>query len=299
MNTQFTVEPRAGTETVRDRVVVGFDGSPSSVAAVDWAAEEAAARGSALRVVTCSAVPASVDFYAVGTRQAQSLSDVVSTVRGRHPDLVVEQATTHLDPRDALIDEAADADLLVVGSSESGMAKAWLLGSVPRTAARRSPCPVIVVRGEWQQPPRRIVIGVDSSSAAAAAVEWASAEANRHGAEILVVHAWQRPGDAGQSVRARDLARADAQCILDLAVNRCRERSGGLVRGELVQGSAAAALIEASVDADLLAVGSRGRSGFRTMLFGSVALSVSEHAACPVAVSHPCIPNRERQENGR
>jgi len=62
-----------------------------------------------------------------------------------------------------------------------------------------------------------------------------------------------------------------------------------VVVGQLIEGSASEVLIDASRGADLLAVGSRGRSGFKTMLFGSVALFVVEHATCPVAVSHPQI----------
>jgi nucleotide-binding universal stress UspA family protein len=55
----------------------------------------------------------------------------------------------------------------------------------------------------------------------------------------------------------------------------------------LVDGSPAAAIIRVSRDADLVAIGSRGRSGFKTALFGSVAMSVAEQAACPVAITHP------------
>jgi nucleotide-binding universal stress UspA family protein len=149
-----------------------------------------------------------------------------------------------------------------------------------------------VVRGERQQMPRRIVVGVDSSRAAAAAVDWASEEAERHGADLVVVHAWLPDGDNGRSTRTRDLARADAQCVVDLAVRRCRERTGGVVQGQLVEGCASAALTEASSTADLLVVGSRGRSGFRTMLFGSVAIFVTEHAHCPVSVNHPQVMQR-------
>jgi nucleotide-binding universal stress UspA family protein len=55
----------------------------------------------------------------------------------------------------------------------------------------------------------------------------------------------------------------------------------------LVDGSAGPTLIQLSQNADLIAIGSRGRSGFKTTLFGSVALTVAGHADCPVAVTHP------------
>lgn len=278
MSTQFTVEPGAGHMPAWDRVVAGFDGSPGSAAAVEWAACEAAARGSSLWVVTCSAVPLSVGFSGAGGRQSATLTAVVEATQSRHGDLIIEQADADLDPRDALIDEAANADLLVVGSSEPGAAEALLRGSVGRNATRRSPCPVVVVRGLRPQPVRRIVVGVDGSSAAAAALDWAADEADCHGAELVVVHVWQR-----------DLARVEAQCVVDLAVNHGLERTASVIRGELVEGVAAKALNEASRDADIIAIGSRGRSGFKTLLFGSVALSVAEQANCAVAVIHPQV----------
>jgi nucleotide-binding universal stress UspA family protein len=261
---------------VHGRVVVGFDASRGAYDVVEWAAREAESRVSSLRVVTCWAVPSDVDFYGVGARQASALADVVATVRREHPGLGVESVATHLDPREALIDEASKSDLLVIGSSEPGAARALLLGSVARSAARRSPCPVVVVRGRGVRDVRRIVVGVDGSSASMAALDWACDEANRHGASLSLVHSWER-------LESRDLA-AD---VLDDAVTEARARTATEVAGELCEGTPARSLARASRNADLVAIGSRGRSGFKTALFGSVALEVAEHAECPVVITHP------------
>ncbi|MEO7370752.1 MAG: universal stress protein [Ilumatobacteraceae bacterium] len=181
-----------------------------------------------------------------------------------------------VDSPTMLVDEADGADLLVLAVSPSESARLVLLGSLARKAARRSPCPVVIVRGSRPSAIRRIVVGVDGSSAAAAAIDWACDEACLHRASVQVIHS-----------RERDVGRAEAGCLLDLAVNECRHRTNGIVTGVLTEGAPADALIAASVDADIVAVGSRGRSGFRTRLFGSVALSVAEGADCPVAVTHP------------
>jgi nucleotide-binding universal stress UspA family protein len=162
-----------------------------------------------------------------------------------------------------------------------------LLGSMMRTGARRSSRPVIVVRGRLRPHLRRIAVGVDGSNAAAAALDWAIAEAERHGAELRVVHAWRRC--TGTSRRNTDLDRADAQCVVDLAVRHCEKRTSVPVSGELIEGEAADVLTAASRQVDLVALGSRGRSGFKTMLFGSVALFVAGHSSCPVAVVHPHV----------
>nr|WP_205528367.1 universal stress protein [Desertimonas flava] len=81
-----------------------------------------------------------------------------------------------------------------------------------------------------------------------------------------------------------DLTRVDAALVLDRALERCRDRGRGAVRGELVEGPPARSLLEHADHADLVVVGSRGRGGFRSLLFGSVAHRVAEHAACPVVV---------------
>ena len=123
---------------------------------------------------------------------------------------------------------------------------------------------------------RRIVVGVDGSSAAAAALSLACDEAVLHDAQLSVVH-----------VREREFAWAHAQSVLDMAVNECRDRTMRTVTGALASGPAWSALAEASRYANLVCVGSRGRSGFKTAVFGSVALRVAEHADCPVAITHP------------
>jgi nucleotide-binding universal stress UspA family protein len=281
MSTETSLRDDVPTSPLRHRVVVGFDGSPGSYDVVAWAAREAVSRMSTLRVVTCWAVPADVDFYGVGARQTRALTDVVETVRREHPGLRVDAVATHLDPREALIGHAEEGDLLVIGSSEPGVARALLLGSVARSAARRSPCPVVVVRGRDVHGARctdigSIVVGVDGSSASMAALDWACDEANRHGASLTLVHSWER-------LESRDAAAA----ILDEAIREAQARTVHAVTGELCEGTPANALARASETADVVAIGSRGRSGFKTALFGSVALEVADRAACPVVITHP------------
>ena len=243
-------------------------------------------RDAVLRIITCSAVPESIDFSHGGAQQRQWLTDSAESVKAVHPTVKVEVVATHLDPRDALTRDLTNSDLLVVGASVPGLARTWLLGSVPRPANRRSPCPVIVVRGEPRLQIRRIMIGIDNSNAATAAADWACREADLHGAEMLLVHAWFDTG-IDRSARERHLDRVDLQCALDLAVSRCRRRSSTRVEGELIEGDPAQILIDGSASVDLLAIGSRGRSGFKTLLFGTVALDVAERANCPVAIAHP------------
>ncbi len=123
------------------------------------------------------------------------------------------------------------AELLVVGASTSGTARRWLFGSVPRAAARRSSCPVVVLRSCPRPMIGRIVVGVDGSNAAAAALDWAIDEANLHGADLTIVHAWQHPHANDSSMRSNDLRLADARCVVDVAVRYCEERTERSVHG--------------------------------------------------------------------
>ncbi len=139
------------------RIVVGVDGSESSKAALAWAANEAKLRGCHVvavlawtpAVVTPGPwpgmvpVPTSVD----GEEDAKAeLSSVVEKALGHIPEVEVEERVVHLPPAHALIEEASDAQLLVVGSRGHGGFAGLLLGSVSQQCAQHAPCPVVIVR---------------------------------------------------------------------------------------------------------------------------------------------------------
>jgi nucleotide-binding universal stress UspA family protein len=145
-----------------------------------------------------------------------------------------------------------------------------------------------------------IVVGTDGSPSAQRAVSWALGEARVHGAELRLVHAWMvplldavpepwaigvQPLDPGNEQRVHDRLREAAAALLDGVVNEAREREPTLrIEGELVEARPAHALIEASRDADLLVVGSRGGGGFAGLHLGSVSSQCVHHARCPVVV---------------
>ena len=276
MDAESGCGPAAAT-SVRGRVVVGYDiDSPRSLGVLRWSAAEAVARDALLKVVCSSAE----------SRQRVAFAGAVSATREDWPSVSIEQVSSHIDAPDALLAEAVGADLLVVSELSTGAAQRRLSDSIPLLVAQRSLCPVVVVRDGRRHSISRIAVGVDSSNASATALDWAIAEAALHHADIVVVHAWEQRSHRG-SMRANDLDRADARCVVDLAVRHCKKHLAVPVSGVVIEGGPALALVTAGQGADLIVVGSRGRSGFKTLLFGSVALFVAEHAPCPVAVTHP------------
>jgi nucleotide-binding universal stress UspA family protein len=135
---------------------------------------------------------------------------------------------------------------------------------------------------------RTIVVGVDGSAAAEAALRWATEEARLRGARLHVVHAWAVPASVGAAPYVNGLGdelRETAELLVD-AVVRDLVDDGLQADGEAVAGRAAEALLEAAADASLLVVGSRGRGGFAGLLLGSVSQQCVHHAACPVVVVH-------------
>jgi nucleotide-binding universal stress UspA family protein len=136
----------------------------------------------------------------------------------------------------------------------------------------------------------KIVVGVDDSEHAAAALAWAYDEAVLWGAEVVVVHAWTYPyrGLRGGSTSATDAMREDAERVLLGAIEAVRRDKGEQVvlKPALVEAGAARAVLDQAADADLIVVGSRGRGGFTSMLLGSVSHTIVQHASCPVAVIH-------------
>jgi nucleotide-binding universal stress UspA family protein len=132
---------------------------------------------------------------------------------------------------------------------------------------------------------------VDGSDDARRALVWALDEARQRGRSCLIVHSYDL-GLAAASPYAghvfEDLREAGQQ-LLDGEVEFARA-SGVPVEGHLQFGPASATLIEASRDADLIVVGSRGHGGLTGALLGSVSTACVHHAHCPVVV----IPPRER-----
>jgi nucleotide-binding universal stress UspA family protein len=143
------------TQSGPRRVVVGVDGSPSSVAALDWAARQAGLTDAELDVVTAwewptiygapFALPAGYD-PAANARQA--LDDAISTVRTAHPNVEFREVVVEGHPAPALVQESHGADMLVVGSRGHGEFVGMLLGSVSEHCVSNAHCPVVVVRGE-------------------------------------------------------------------------------------------------------------------------------------------------------
>jgi nucleotide-binding universal stress UspA family protein len=143
----------------------------------------------------------------------------------------------------------------------------------------------------------RIVVGVDDSPGARAALMWAYDEAALRHAPLEVVHAWSLPlAEGWNSEWPADEAwfQGEARKLLDrLIAERMPDGSGlEISRVPLECEGPAFGLLERSKSAALLVVGSRGRGGFKGLLLGSVSTQCVHHAECPVVVVKTNDPPR-------
>jgi len=137
-----------------------------------------------------------------------------------------------------------------------------------------------------------ITVGVDGSHGAHMALEWAMKEAAVHHVPLTVVtvHEVAASGWTGHPIILPmdqpdlDKARQAAEEMVAKAAAQLGESQPASVTVRAVNGFAAQELIEASRDADLLVVGSRGGGGFARLTLGSVSGKVTHHAHCPVVV---------------
>jgi nucleotide-binding universal stress UspA family protein len=133
----------------------------------------------------------------------------------------------------------------------------------------------------------RIVVGVDGSPSSVQALRWALEQARITGAPVCAVCAWDLPASPTYVAVEEDIGYREegARTVLDGAIKDATSDAATLpVQREVVCGHPAKVLVDASTDAGLLVVGSRGHGGFAGLLLGSVSQHVVAHASCPVVV---------------
>ncbi len=285
-------------------VVVGVDGSPSSLAAAEYAAALAERRQVPLHLV--HGYQQVLYSYAIaGTPYPEEQTDedvraqveaelrvLAEDLRARHPRLVALQARQiHATPASVLIGQSETAQATVVGCRGIGGFSELLLGSVSWQVASHGYGAVIVVRppihdhvvqpGPDQptakpRPLGPVLAAYDGSPAAEAALEFAATEALQRKVKLILANVYTRASDEAAQLLT-DAVKPYTAAHPDLEVEVLT------IESEHVD----YALVEASRTAALTVVGSRGRGGFAGVLLGSTGRTLVHHAYGPVAVVHP------------
>lgn len=291
-----------------ERIVVGVDGSAGGRAALVWALTTAARTGAEVDVVCAlpddpwSTEPSLLDTGRREVLRAETearlrvLVAEVAAGLGAGDGAPGEPAPVRVtvvpgDAAEQLVLRAEGARLLVVGSRGRGALRSALLGSVALHCSAHAPCPVVVVPPGLPVPVARVVVGIDDTAAARAALAEAAHHARGLGAGVQAVLVCQ-------PVTYWSEAAVPAPPVgetLETARRRAREVVAAVLgpgphpEVEVVAdtGSPAEVLLRRAADAGLLVVGSRSRSRLAGLLLGSVALHCVVHAPCPVLVVRP------------
>ncbi|MEV4671430.1 MULTISPECIES: universal stress protein [Actinomadura] len=277
-------------------VVVGYDGSQNGIRALDWAADEARARGLPLTVIHAweAFIGGSMAMAVVNLEPLaqQMLDGGVEHVRKQAPDVPVQGVLERGQSAAKMIEAGRNAALIVLGPRGLGGFTGLLLGSVSAQVVAHASCPVVIARDALdRQPgtePGRAVVGVDGSPASQAALATAFAEAELHGLSLHAVAAWEPAPlkDLPPLVDETGMREA-ATARLEQLTAPLRDLHPGVdAQAEVLVGHPREVLLNAAQGARLLVVGSRGLGGFRGLLLGSVSYALVRHAPCPVAVVH-------------
>lgn len=283
-------------------VLVGVDGSPQSAAAAEWAAQEALSRGAPLLMVhvyeglgtaTAAGGPAGRRHWADGL-----LTDAAERLRSDHSSLALSTRALPGLPASVLAAEAADADLLVLGSRALGGVMGFLLGSVGRKTISMTERPVVLVRvpgqdasprgagpvGSWQG----VVVGVDVDQRGDPLLAFGFEEAARHGGRLLALAGWSIPPvvrDATALLAAqREMEEDVARRLTEILAPWRRRFPSVDVVERAPLGAPSHLLVHAAAEADLVVVGRRAGKAPLGPRIGSVAQAVIHHSVAPVAV---------------
>lgn len=301
MSTDAQMTPAPAAE-----VVVGYDASPDSITALDWAVAVAHRRSAPLCVLTTARyagvpTPAFAGAPELTLDLAGLARETAEEGRLRAAKVLGESAVREVSdigsPAGALVVASKGAGLVVVGHSGHGKMRPAVIGSVTFAVAAHAHCPVAVVHGMelvLPGPDRPVVVGTDGSPEAERAVSYAAEEAARWGAPLDVVATWllppvepwryyymEPPSRHGLGTLLRNSAEESSRA----AAERARRAHPELeVRPHAIEADPAETLTARSEGGGLVVVGSRGLGGFERLIMGSVSRAVLHRAGCPVVV---------------
>ena len=272
-------------------IVVGYDDTMASAAAVRWAAHLARSSGTGLRIVHAWSWPLLssglaglpvADSAGPRNQATRLLEDAAATVSLLVPEITVQTDLITGTARDVLDGLSQTAELVVVGTRGLGPVMGALLGSVSRGILHDAGCPVAVIRSEHHVG-GPVLVAYDGSEAAGEAVDVAADLASTWGSRLRIVHVRADGHAPYDQVAEAWNGGSRSRGLLDEAAERARTAHDGLpVETRMLEGlSAADGLLTAAAGARILVMGHRGVS---RGAFGSTAHATVLHATGNIAV---------------
>ncbi len=292
----------------RGRWVVGTDGSLRSEKAIMWAARHLSERNEPVPLLIIHAIPAvpvptrSEAFEAlqqgteyqemVDTKAHRIVAEVAERVRQQFPGLVVETAVAAGHPADLLALAGRDADQVIVGARGVGApALVKMLGGVTDHVVRTAQGSVAVVPDQAEdRPGAPVVVGLDDSPQGRLAIARAFQAASLRGVPLIAITAWDYGPYTATDAEVwaysiNEMSEMMTSAAEELIAKKVAEFPDVEVTIKPVRGRPENALIDASREAGLVVIGSKGRGGFASLLLGSTSRHVLREAFCPVVVT--------------
>ena len=284
-----------------ERVVCGYDGSASSAAATQWALAQARSMGRGLTLVHAILPPVTTGGLGVGLppsldlieeleRQASTQLQEAASALGDDVTAVVSVGA----PSAVLLEASESAHFVVVGSRGRGGFSGLLLGSVGAQVAAHAQCPVAVIRAAATTTAHDVVVGIDGSTAAEAALAFAFDAASRNGWKLVAVHAWDVPAydllivpNGHVPIPLADVADDEVRLAAEVLAGFRTDYPDVEVEERLVRSPAVSAILSASNDPAMIVVGTHGHGPAMGALLGSVSNGVLHKAHVPVVVTPP------------
>lgn len=276
------------------KVLVAVDHKPSSQAIIDALIKMHWPDGTELHVVTVRQNSSEAEKSAdAGTVTLSDIEEVAADLQAALPHCRVFFLAPHGEPRSAILDFMAElrADLIMMGSNCKNTLERLLIGSVCQAVLSDARCPVIVAKTpcclarEASPAFKNILVPIDNSVYSDVAVRW------------LANFDWAP--DCRFILTAAVEEDTNMRSVRESLLNRASELSKFIgpheILIETVLGEPRKAIVELAKKhyADLIVMGSHGRTGLKKLVLGSVAHGVSHDAPCAVAVVRGIVPDDE------
>ncbi|MFE5283883.1 universal stress protein [Nocardia sp. NPDC056611] len=274
-----------------ETVIVAVDESAGS--AVAWAAHTAALHHAPLHLLRVLEITpdqglglgttiTTQDYDQLEEHGTWLLQTAAQAASEAAPGLTVTTELTTGAVVPTLLERTHAARMLVGGARGGGTLRRALLGSVSSVLARRAHCPFVVVRDGVPLPPdlptRPILVGVDGTRISEPAIRAALEEASVRGVAVIALHA-EGASDDPEMDALDDYVLAES-----LAGWQERYPSVRIDR-ETTHDTPERSLLEVSSSTQLLVVGTRGRGGFASKVFGSTSQSLLLSVQTPIMIA--------------
>lgn len=283
-------------------IVVGIDGSDSALNAARWAGCLAQRIREPLRLVHVHELRREHRHEHERDREREReqgaeesgamLAAATSAVREVADDIGIEPISSDGEPDRLLIDLSASARMIVLGHTTTTEWESMVQHSDVVSVSNHAVCPVVTWRSlDGFHPPddRPILVGMDGTDLSIAAVEHAYAVAAALGAPLVAIHTWSEESTFtyGEASRFTDwTAYIDRmKAHMTDRLGRFAERYPDVeVSQRIEHGRPDIHLIDESPTAQLVVVGSHGRSAAAAAVLGSTSQGLIHHSSCPVMI---------------